>query len=225
MPRALLFGYEGVLVDHRDDRREIAERVLAEEGLSLPAGRRSGPWDEEWMAAALAAAAGGDRPGLAPRLAARAAAYLNERLRRRGESWAPGAAEVVRRAASKGLTLGLVSAAAADELRAALRRAVLESCFKVIVSGDDVECSGPSPAAHLEAIQRLNSEPPLPERLFHAHEIVAIEGSPEGLQAAAAAGLVTVGIGPATSAPADLHVTHLDLLDLGQLAALASGPR
>ena len=36
--------------------------------------------------------------------------------------------------------------------------------------------------------------PPLPERLFHPHEVLAVEDSPAGLAAAAEAGLPTLGV-------------------------------
>ena len=52
-----------------------------------------------------------------------------------------------------------------------------------------------SPTARLRARTReLNSIPPLPGRLIHPHEVLAIEDSPAGIEAAAAAGLVTLGV-------------------------------
>jgi beta-phosphoglucomutase-like phosphatase (HAD superfamily) len=36
--------------------------------------------------------------------------------------------------------------------------------------------------------------PPLPERLIHPHEVLAIEDSPAGLESAAAAGLLTLAV-------------------------------
>ncbi len=73
-------------------------------------------------------------------------------------------------------------------------------------------------AAHRLALDRLNSEPPLPERLIHPHEVASIEGAAEGVRAAAEAGLRTVGIGEgAASGGADHAAGGLEELDLATL--------
>ncbi len=52
----------------------------------------------------------------------------------------------------------------------------------------------PDPEGYRRALEALNAVPPLPERLLHPHEVLAVEDSPAGLIAAGAAGLVTLGI-------------------------------
>ena len=52
----------------------------------------------------------------------------------------------------------------------------------------------PNPEGYRKALRALNEQPPLPGRLFHPHEVLAIEDSPAGLAAAADLGLVTLGI-------------------------------
>ena len=70
---------------------------------------------------------------------------------------------------------------------------------------------------------QLNSLPPLPERLLHPHEVLAVEDSHHGLAAARAAGLVTLGVAhscPAASLQADAVVPELAGLTLPRLQEL-----
>jgi HAD superfamily hydrolase (TIGR01509 family) len=128
------------------------------------------------------------------RLIARKASYYRERIRRDGYSFSPGAAGLVRELAARGTVLGVVSGALREEVEGALRQEGLLDHFKVLVTAEDVEESKPDPQGYLRALEALNSFPPLPERLFHPHEVLAVEDSPAGLAAAAEVGLPTLGV-------------------------------
>jgi len=73
-------------------------------------------------------------------------------------------------------------------------------------------------------MEELNSRPPLPARLFHPHEVLAVEDTPPGLAAAAAVGLVTLGVThtypSAALVAADAVAPRLEGLDLARLQAL-----
>jgi beta-phosphoglucomutase-like phosphatase (HAD superfamily) len=68
----------------------------------------------------------------------------------------------------------------------------------------------------------LNTRTPLPERLLHPHEVLAIEDTEAGLEAAAGAGLLTLGVSHTQSAAAlgraDLMVEKLADLTLSDLS-------
>jgi beta-phosphoglucomutase-like phosphatase (HAD superfamily) len=102
-----------------------------------------------------------------------------------------------------------------------LRQAEIEGSFKLVVAAEDVERSKPAPEGYLRALQELNSRPPLPERLIHPHEVLAIEDTAAGLRAASDAGLVTLAVAhtaPAAElAGADLVIDRLAEVDLGLL--------
>jgi len=196
--RAVLFDFNGVLVDDEPIHLELFQKVLAEEGIALSAAdyyaRYLGLDDRSCFAAVLAAAG---EPATVPRLMrliARKASYYRERIRRDGYSFSPGAAGLVRELAARGTVLGVVSGALREEVEGALRQEGLLDRFKVLVTAEDVEESKPDPQGYLRALEALNSFPPLPERLFHPHEVLAVEDSPAGLAAAAEAGLPTLGV-------------------------------
>lgn len=196
--RAVMFDFNGVLVDDEPIHLEMFQKVLGEEGIEL--GRDEyyetylGFDDKGCFAAVLDAAGEPCPPARLARLIARKAAYYRQRVQDGGFPFFPGAAELVRDAADRGWTLGLVSGALRDEIDGALRQAGLRELFKVVVAAEDVEESKPSPEGYEKALSALNSAPPLPERLVHPHEVLALEDSPAGLESAAAAGLVSVGV-------------------------------
>ncbi|MFL6193576.1 MAG: HAD family hydrolase [Thermoanaerobaculia bacterium] len=203
MLRAVLFDFNGVLVDDEPIHLELFQRVLGEEGISLSAedyyGRYLGLDNQACFEAALKAAG---EPPTVPRLMrlmARKSSYYQERIRKSGYPFFPGVAELVVALAEGKRMLGVVTGALREEVEGALRQAGLFGRFKVLVSAEDVTESKPSSEGYLRALEAFNSQPPLPERLLHPHEVLAVEDSPVGLAAAADAGLVTLGVAHAGS--------------------------
>ncbi|MEE2777716.1 MAG: HAD family phosphatase [Acidobacteriota bacterium] len=197
MLRAILFDFNGVLVDDEPLHQELIRRVLDEECLDvddeLIAGM-IGLDDRTCLGRALEAAGEAPDEIRIIRLVARKGSYYQERIHEDGFEFFPGAVELVRDAHARDITLGLVSSALWGEIESALRQAELFEVFKSIVSAEDVAQPKPSPAPYLRALQDLNALPPLPERLFHPHEVLAVEDTPVGITAAAGAGLATLGV-------------------------------
>ncbi|HEX9940714.1 MAG TPA: HAD family phosphatase [Thermoanaerobaculia bacterium] len=198
MLRAILFDFNGVLVDDEPIHLELFQRVLTEEGISFSTeeyyARYLGLDDRACFAAVL------ERAGEVPtvphlmRLIARKASYYQERIRKGGYPFFPGAVELVRALAAGGRMLGVVSGALREEVEGALRQAGVLERFKVLITAEDVEEGKPDPQGYLRALEALNSQPPLPERLLHPHEVLAVEDSPVGLAAASEVGLATLGL-------------------------------
>src|SRR6185295_6070598 len=112
------------------------------------------------------------------------ASYYRERIRRSGYPFFPGALELIRALATDRRMLGVVSGALLEEVEGALRQSSILDLFKVLVTAEDVTEGKPHPEGYLKALEGLNSQPPLPERLLHPHEVLAVEDSPAGLAAA-----------------------------------------
>ncbi len=230
MLRALLLDFNGVLVDDEPLHLDLLLRVLAEEGVHLA---REAAWprflgrgDRESFAEALGEAG---RPAPAhqlARLVARKGSYYQEAVRRDGYRFFPGALELIREAAAAGLVQAVVSGALREEIEGALRQAGVREHFKVVVSAEDVDEGKPSPQGYRLALELLNAVPPLPARLIHPHEALAVEDTLPGIAAARGAGLVTLGIAHShdsaalTSARADAVEERLEGLGLERLQAL-----
>ncbi len=196
--RAILFDFNGVLLDDEPIHAEIFSRVLAEEGISLSREEYYRRYlaldDRACFTQALAAGGQATDTSRVVRLVTRKASYYRERVRREGYPFFPGVLARIEEASRLGLTLGVVSGALREEVEAALEQAAVGTLFKVLVTAEDVTDSKPDPQGYERALEALNSLPPLPDRLFHPHEVLAVEDSPGGLAAAAGAGLATLGV-------------------------------
>jgi beta-phosphoglucomutase len=228
--RAILFDFNGVLLDDEGVHFELFRRILGELGIELDEDRYYRDYvgfdDEAGFAHALRGREGQpeDQPDdlLLRRLCARKAAYYQDHFRQHPYPFFPGAARLVRESSGAGLDLGIVSGALRSEIEPALRQEDLLGHFKVIVAAEDTQSSKPAPDGYLLAMSLLNSRQPLPERLLHPHEVLAIEDTEAGLKAASAAGLLTLAVSHtqplAALGRADLVVERLADLSLAELS-------
>ena len=227
MLRGILFDFNGVLLDDEPLHFELFRRVLGEEGFELSEADYYREFvhfdDESGFRHALSRGGATPDPARIARLGARKAAYYQERIKEECYPFFVGAVDLVKSAADRGLVLGVVSGALRSEIEQALRQEGIDGLIKVVVAAEDVEESKPNPAGYLRGLEELNSKPPLPERLFHSHEVLAIEDTPFGLQAASAAGLLTLAVVHTVPVEelreADLTASSLDRVRIEELQA------
>lgn len=224
MTRAALLDFNGVLVDDEPVHLRLFRRVLEEEGIDPDAVLPEAEYWRHFVGLDDRACfqellvLGGRSPdaGRVARLIARKSSYYQALIRAEGYPFFPGAAALVRGLAAAGLPLGIVSGALRDEVEGALRQESLHDCFKVIVSADDVAQSKPDPEGYRRGIAALNSVPPLPERLLHPHEILAIEDTAAGVEAARSASLTVLAVAH-TYPPEDLAAADRVVAKIGDL--------
>jgi beta-phosphoglucomutase len=206
--RAVLFDFNGVLVDDEDCHHEAFRRVLAPLGVRIT--RRL--YDARYLAfddRTACAAALRDAGAPARRRTRAAVAALVARKRRlyRVLSGArrivvePGVVRLVR-ALARRLPLAVVSGAARAEVRAALRQARLLASFACIVAAENVRRPKPDPEGYRRALRLLRRVGRLDAAGGRGG--VAIEDSPGGIRAARAAGLAVLGVA-STYPPAALR--------------------
>jgi HAD superfamily hydrolase (TIGR01509 family) len=99
----------------------------------------------------------------------------------------PGALELIARLSDAGVPLGVASNSEREFLERTLSGAGLlhDGPFAVIVSANDIQRPKPAPDIYLEACRRLG---------VNSTEAVALEDSPIGVAAAAAAGMYVIGV-------------------------------
>lgn len=189
MTEAVLFDFNGVLVDDEGQHCEALQRVLADEGITLTR--------EQYYAEYLGL---DDRTGfveafrranrtlttelMAHLVAKKSRLYLQ--LVTASLRMVRGAAEFVRDAGTR-FRLGVVSGALRDEIDHVLGQTGLADRFEVIISADDVARCKPDPAAYLAAHRAFNQRRPIA-----VDKCVVIEDSLPGLEAARAAGMPCV---------------------------------
>lgn len=229
--RAILFDFNGVLLDDEPLHMELLQELLAEADIELTEADYWATYvgfdDREAFRRAYEAVNRELSEVALIQLIARKAVLYQERIEARGFPFFPGAVDFIAACAESGLRRGVVSGALRSEIVVALERSGASRYFGPIVSADDVSASKPDPEGYVKGIQELNQQKPLPERLLHAHEILAIEDTDAGLEAARAAGLRTIGVehtfGADRLSAAEVVVPKISDLEVGQLAELLGG--
>lgn len=197
-PRAIIFDFNGVIVDDEPLHLELFRRVLNEEGLDFTEDeyreKYLGCDDRGCFALALSEAgrAGESRDErLILALVGRKSAYYQKAIRGRSLLF-PGAAELVRRSAER-YPLALVSGALRNEIEPALQTAGIREFFEAIVASEDVGACKPDPEGYLRALAELNRTGRFDEPL-RAGECLVIEDSIAGVRAAKSAGMFCIAI-------------------------------
>lgn len=190
--KALIFDFNGVIVDDEPLHLELIQQVLQEEDIWLTAEACRayclGVPDHAGFRAVLAA----HQPALLNEthinelIARKAAAYL-EVIRERDLLFA-GITELIPRWAAQ-WPLALVSGALRQEIEFTLRRSNLRDHFRAIVAAEDVTHGKPDPEGFLRGWQQLAATMPL-----QPHECLVFEDSLAGVEAAKRAGMYCVAV-------------------------------
>lgn len=193
MLKAVIFDFNGVIVNDEPLHLELFRRVLGEEGISIT--------EEEYMARYLgydnfkcfrAALTDAGREQHAADLAyvvaliARKTDYYLQAINERFLLF-PGVVELVQTLAVS-YPMGIVSGAQREEIEHVLERAGIRDCFQIIITSADLNSGKPDPEGFLKALATLNSlgnfDPPI-----LSEECLVIEDSRAGVQAAKSAGM------------------------------------
>jgi len=210
--RAVIFDFNGVLVDDEHVHFDLFREALAAEGVALGEStyrdRYLGYDDRGCFAAALADAGRPAPPArvdaLIARKAARYAEVAGAQLR-----FFPAAAESLA-ALARSRPVAICSGALRAEIEYALGRLEVRDRVGSITSAEDTARCKPDPEGYLVALGRLREGVPG----LAAAECLAIEDSLAGIAAARAAGMAAVGV--ANTYPRD------DLAAAGALAVIDS---
>ena len=197
MTEAVLFDFNGVLVDDEGQHCEALQAVLRDERISLSREQYYAHYlgldDRTGFVQAFRRANRTLTTEILNRLvAAKSRVYLQ--LIAKSLRLVPGATEFVHDAGSR-YRLGIVSGALRREIDVALGKTGLGPQFEVVIAADDVAHCKPDPAAYLAAHAAFNKR-----RAVAPEACVAIEDSLPGLEAARAAGMACVML--TTSYPA-----------------------
>jgi beta-phosphoglucomutase len=200
--KALLFDFNGVVIDDEPIQMRVYQEILAENDVALT--------DADYMASL------GMDDVTFIRSAFERVGQPAEREKIREISvaktlkWQDAVADHVPlfphvenfiRKAANDFTLGIVSMAKREEIEHILERSGLANCFSVIISSEDVDLPKPDPQCYREGFRQIDlvrtSQGHLP--MIHS-ECVVIEDTPPGVAAARAADLPVLGVTNTVSA-------------------------
>jgi len=199
MLKAIIFDCDGVIVNSEPAHLAAFQKVLAEEGISLSRQEyldrylamddqgcfravfsdHQRPLDETQLKACLARKAG----------------YYDTISRSEGVVF--DGVEKFARAAAKHYPMAIASGALRPEVLNAVRTAGIESCFKTIVTAEDVRRGKPDPESFQLALRRLGE---LTGAVIGPSSTLVFEDSKHGVFAAKAAGMKCVGVTTSYSA-------------------------
>lgn len=214
MIQALIFDFDGLLVDTETPAFESWRALYAEHGYELTFERWQGAlgtshgFDALAHLAALAAQPIDRQALLARRMAAKHALSAVQPL-------LPGAHEILEQASTLGLPCAVASSSSRDWVLGWLRQHDIEAAFTCVRTADDVVLTKPAPELFLSAAACLGVPPAT---------CLVFEDSPNGILAAHAAGMRCVAVPSAITRrialpPADLVIESLDALSLADILA------
>lgn len=233
MLRAIIFDFDGVIVDSEPLILKLTQQMAAQEGWPITAAEYYRDYlalDDRGIVEHLYRSHG--RPIDARRrdqlVAWKARAYAE--LIHDGLPPLPGAIEFVRNAARE-FPVAIASGSLRAEIEYLLSKLGLRDAFQVLVTADEVEHSKPEPEVFLKTLAALRQSPRLRSGSgqaappLGAAECLVIEDAPGGIRAAHAAGMKCLALAhtrPATElAAAEWVYTGFPAVDFALIAAAA----
>jgi HAD superfamily hydrolase (TIGR01509 family) len=206
--QALIFDFDGLVVDTETARYYAWKEVIESEGVPLPL--------SVWL----------ENIGL-PSEAFDPLAFLEKRAekpidgeavreRKRevfkarmvGESLRPGVREYFDEARERDLKLAICSSSPRSWVDSNLNRYGIDGIFDGIVTGSDVENIKPHPELYLKAVEVLSAP---------IGDCIALEDSAKGVESAKAAGLFCVAVGNPITKQTDLGEADIVLSSLAEM--------
>ena len=196
MIRAILFDFNGVIIDDEPLHLEAYRQALEAEGVALTETdyyHCLGMDDLTFTRAAF------ERAGRTPtdeqlRAVIRREAELHRGLIEEELPLFPGVVTFIK-ALSRRYAVGLVSMARRTEIDHVLERAALADYFNVVVSAEDATACKPDPSCYNNGLEFLNRKRGEGHVIpLRPDECLVVEDSPPGILSARAAGMRTLGV-------------------------------
>jgi HAD superfamily hydrolase (TIGR01509 family) len=202
MIKAILFDFNGVIIDDERVQMKAYQEIMKEDGIDLT--------EDDYFACmgmddVTFIRANFERAGKsvsAERLAAINAAKTARwrELIAKEIPLVPGADHFIR-LASEDFALGIVSMAKLEEINFVLDRTGLSKFFAVIVSSEEISNHKPDPECYLKGFNQIDSYRIKQGHLPMVHgETLVVEDATQGIDAGRAAGMKTLGITTVKSA-------------------------
>jgi beta-phosphoglucomutase len=196
MIKAILFDFNGVIIDDEPIQMNAYKEILAKEGIALTEEDYYsclGMDDKTFVAEAYRRAEKEPETNKILEVTLAKTARWREMITDELPIF-EGMTDFIKKM-SNDFALGIVSMAKREEIEFVLERAGLSDCFSIIVSAEDVKNCKPDPECYIKGFNALDSYRIKREHLPMVHkECLVIEDSPPGIVAGRKAGLKTLGI-------------------------------
>lgn len=197
MVQAILFDFNGVIIDDEALQLTAMRAALEPEGITLTEQNyydSLGMDDVTFVRAAFARAGRDDASGELIQQILERKKQQHRKLFGDELPLFPGVVTFIK-ALARRYQLGLVSMANRDDINYVLERAGLATQFAIVVCAEDVKICKPDPSCCRLALERLNEQRSAAGRApLVPDECLVIEDSPPGIQGARTAGMRTLGV-------------------------------
>lgn len=193
-PRAVLFDFDGVIVNSEPLHFHAFQQVLRDENIELDEAeyyRELIGFDDRGGFQHMFAKHGIElTPQTFERVMSRKSAVMQDVIRKGAFSALPGAEQFVR-GLRQHYPLAICSGALRAEIESMLEGISLRDCFEVIVAADDVKVGKPDPSGYLQTA-RLMSE--LTGQALTPADCLVIEDAPNVMRSVAGVGFKVLGV-------------------------------
>lgn len=203
-PRAVLFDWDGTLLDSAEASYRSYERLFSSFGIRFDRARFEATYAPDWYRTYSAVELPVERWPEADRRWLDL--YASEKC-----ALLPGAAEALGRLQVAGVSAGLVTSGSGQRVFSELDGLLVRDFFQTVVVSEDVSEKKPHPEALLLALERLG---------LSSAEVAYVGDSPEDVKMARAAGVCSVGIAGGFPNREALAASAPDLLVLDLAAAV-----
>lgn len=196
MISAIFFDFNGVIIDDEPLQLKAYQQVLGEQGIELTSEQyyASMGMDDKAFVRGVFARVNKTLTDAAMKEAIERKSEIHRGLIEDELPLFPGVVTFLK-AAARRYQLGLVSMARRVEIDYVLERARLSSLFNVLVSAEEVTRHKPDPESFRLAFDKLNDYRRAARQLpLLPHECLAVEDAAQGIEAARAVGMRTVGV-------------------------------
>ena len=198
-PHAVLFDFDGVIVNSEPLHFLAFHEVLAQEKIELSESeyyREMIGFDDKGAFRHIFASRGRALdPKTFLRVLTRKSEAVMELIHRRKLEALPGAEEFVR-ALWRHCPLGICSGALREEIEAMLEGVALRDCFPVIVAAEDVEVGKPDPRGYVLTARLLSEKS---KRELKPADCLIVEDAPKVIRKVKALGYPTLAVASSTS--------------------------
>ncbi|MHB8423523.1 MAG: HAD family hydrolase [Leptospirales bacterium] len=206
--QAVIFDFNGVIIDDEKVHLELFQEVLSERGVPLDENlywKEFLGMDDRGCFQGAWSLVRGELPS--DRLLEELIREKSDRYRLRLEKGLPlyeGASSLIR-ALSANLPLGIVSGALRGEIERTLEIADLSNCFQFVVSAEDTERGKPDPEGYRLGFLRLLASGFLGKET----DVLVIEDSVQGVEAAKGAGMKAFAVSHSYPSSALAHADRV----------------
>ena len=206
LPAAIVFDFDGTMVDTETPEYESVRRVFADYGLDLPPDQwiasAGTMWGADWVDQLHTATAGVADPHESRRRKRAYIAELHHTTLLRA-----GLLALLDEIRAHAIPMAIASNSPSDWIDFQLDRLGLTEYFPISVTIDRVERGKPFPDPYLHAVRLLGAEP---------GGSVALEDSEAGTQSAVTAGLFVIAAPGPMTITHDLRAAHMQIDGFGQ---------